>query len=378
MKEYTYTMTIEEVSKRMSKGLATPDEVTQYTAEPPILPAWRVVELELSDVPEFIEKNGIFQFKELELSNPFTNYKNQTGEKIDFCIPNEVANEIAQQINAQHKADYFTKVEQEFTRMKNEQTDRLMDSPDHERGRLIAAERWERILNGRDTDGLQKEEINLRTAWADITEGICYIGGQRHRDRRKALQLAASPYMANCGNGFAMEKKVDNQLRGIYIRARASYQLLQWLKELQANPMADTTTQDTETKKPNTPIFSIIDNDTLKALHVALSPYFKEQGVELLKVLNGQTVDARLKFSDNQNKLVEVFNRAMYNGKTKGNKTDLANWLFNNFEYWKKTKSEYNRISKSTVRDALKPDTSSEPSKTKIIVVKGLEYRLSR
>jgi len=262
MKEYTYTMTIEEVSKRMSKGLATPDEVTQYTAEPPILPAWRVVELELSDVPEFIEKNGIFQFKELELSNPFTNYKNQTGEKIDFCIPNEVANEIAQQINAQHKADYFTKVEQEFTRMKNEQTDRLMDSPDHERGRLIAAERWERILNGRDTDGLQKEEINLRTAWADITEGICYIGGQRHRDRRKALQLAAPPYMANCGNGFAMEKKVDNQLRGIYIRARASYQFLQWLKELQANPMAatPTPTKDTDAETELTDVRETVVN----------------------------------------------------------------------------------------------------------------------
>jgi hypothetical protein len=250
MREYIHTTPIEELKGVMAKGLATAHQIEQWTAEPPILPSWKVVELELSDVPEFIQGGGIIRFNELELETPFDNYTTQTGERIDFSIPREVEQEISRQIKAQHKADYSAKVEQEFTKLKNEQLTKLKDSPDFERGRLNVIERWERILEGRDTDGLQRDKINLRTAWADITEGNCYIGGQRHRDRRKAMQMAAPPHFANYRNFVLSERQVDNQLRTIYINAEASHRLLQWLKTLQATskPVTDTPTtpQDKE------------------------------------------------------------------------------------------------------------------------------------
>jgi hypothetical protein len=270
MREYTHTMAIEELQKLIAKGIAKPDEVERWTADPPTLPSWKVVELELSDVPEFIQGHGSIRFNELELQSPLDNYTTQAGERIDFRIPIEVVQEINRQIKAQHKADYFAKVEQEFTKLKNDLLSKLQDSPDPERGRLNVVERWERILEGRDTDGLQRTEINLRTAWADITEGIRYIGGQKHRDRRKAMQMAAPPHLANYRNLVWHERQVDNQLRVIYINAEASHRFLQWLRDIpaeQPQPVQPIT---------NPRLLAVVSDNGFQEYHDETHKYFEQ------------------------------------------------------------------------------------------------------
>ena len=169
--------------------------------------------------------------------------------------------------------------------------------------------------------------------------------------------------MVNCGNGFAMEKKVDNQLRGIYIRARASYQFLQWLKELQANPMADTTTptKDTEaatdTQGGKFLSFNLTD-EKKQELTRELGQYVDNLNL-LEQLLSGKVVNDKIKITCHQNEFAEVFKRLEYNGATVQKSGFIIDWLCTNF-----IKSEDKQFNDRTIKDLFK--ASGKPPRTPI------------
>jgi len=180
--------------------------------------------------------------------------------------------------------------------------------------------------------------------------------------------------MANCGNGFAMEKKVDNQLRGIYIRARASYQFLQWLKELQAKPMADTYTSPQENKggtgaeiHPKRGLTFKLDNTQRKELFDELMKYTNDW-TSLLKILEGEHVAYRVKINCRQNEFAEVFKRLAYNQKITQPVADIVQLLCDCFD-----QKNDNAFNQRTIQDLFKP--TGKPPKDRLCEFDWLTFK---
>jgi hypothetical protein len=236
MREYIHTTPIETLQQAIADGMAKADEIARWTAEPPILPSWKVVELEAVDIPEFIEK-GFVQYGNVKLDD-VKEFTDDEGNRCKFRMSQEVAFEIDRQVKAQQRAAYDVKVRSEVEKSMSNLLKRLKDSPAPARGLRNEAERWKRILEGLDTKGLSENEINIRIAYEDILDGNRYVGGEdgRHGERGRILQqrLRTPVFLPRYTQVIEQKKQVDNRLRQVYITAEAAHKFLQWLKALQA------------------------------------------------------------------------------------------------------------------------------------------------
>jgi len=239
MRDYIKTKTIEEAKRQIESGFATKEQIEQWTADPPILPSWKVVELELQDVPEFLDNNGIIYHDcKLKWRDGGDTLTDETGEKFRFHIPFEVGQEVRAEVKRRHRTAYDAEVKAKADKMRADLLDGLKDSPDIKQGRRIAIERLERILEGRDTEGLTPAETNLRTAWQDIAIGSPYMGGQYDINKRKRFSLAAVPYPSKVVLGLEADfMQIDNPLRRVYTEAKATHITLQWLRDTPAEQL---------------------------------------------------------------------------------------------------------------------------------------------
>jgi hypothetical protein len=86
---------------------------------------------------------------------------------------------------------------------------------------------------------------------------------------------------------------------------------------------------------PNTIERLILFNssETIEKLRECLKVYFPNQEQTLAKALNGEQLNEPLLFPHNQNKFVEVFKRAKYNGRILSSPDEINNWLCTNFQF---------------------------------------------
>jgi len=115
--------------------------------------------------------------------------------------------------------------------------------------------------------------------------------------------------------------------------------------------------------------------ETVNEFHNILKGYFNPRETDLLKALKGEQLETALLFPHNQNKFVEVFRRAKYNGLLTSSPTEIKNWLCVNFEFRYKhgALQEIRKFNTSTVHDMLTKGTS-EPSKKERICFEGVEW----
>lgn len=91
---------------------------------------------------------------------------------------------------------------------------------------------------------------------------------------------------------------------------------------------------DSEIEKRNKTKHITIDKKVIDLIIRILSIYFDEFDIkDLMDVLNGKTIDRKLVFLDNGNKLVDVFFVLKEKGKIRENKREIKEWICTNFQY---------------------------------------------
>lgn len=143
--------------------------------------------------------------------------------------------------------------------------------------------------------------------------------------------------------------------------------------ELQSSQKSNTERQIVRDKK-NKLIFS--RDETLDKLFNDLKVFFPEHEDDFYRILQGECLENRLLFPNNQNKFVDVFRRLKYNGYILTNSTEMCNWLCDNFDYsYKKGNLEEIRpFGKSAVWDIL-TSGKGEPLFNKRIPIDWLPYK---
>jgi len=116
------------------------------------------------------------------------------------------------------------------------------------------------------------------------------------------------------------------------------------------------------------------DNATVEAIHEGLKAFFPERENDLLTLLKGGKVKEPLHFSDQQNRLAEVFSRAYYNGKMGGTKTDVQTWIVQNFTYLNGRTKKATPFKSDTLRGIFTPQGKGEATQSKRIAISGLQY----
>jgi hypothetical protein len=108
-----------------------------------------------------------------------------------------------------------------------------------------------------------------------------------------------------------------------------------------------------------------------------LKGFFPEKDNELLKALQGEHLPELLLFPHNQNKFVEVFKRAKYNGFILSTPTEIRNWICSSFVYRKRqgNKTTVEHFNKSTVWDILTKDKGEPAFNERICKSDWLPYR---
>ena len=135
-----------------------------------------------------------------------------------------------------------------------------------------------------------------------------------------------------------------------------------------------------DTKKLRPPIKAIrfSEQQVKEKFLQALSGCFDDSDATALeKAIDGNILTEPLLFPHNQNKLVEVFRRAKYNGFILNKPVEIKNWLCSNFQFvlTKGTATEVKGLNSSTVHDILTKG-KSEPSKgERICVTDWLPYK---
>lgn len=119
------------------------------------------------------------------------------------------------------------------------------------------------------------------------------------------------------------------------------------------------------------------NNEIIETLHFLLKGYFENYENDLLEVLKGKQIERLLLFPSNQNKFVEVFKRAKYNGFILSTPTEIKDWICSNFTYIK-TKGESKTVEKfnvNSVWDILTKDKGEPKSSERICVCDILPYK---
>jgi len=116
----------------------------------------------------------------------------------------------------------------------------------------------------------------------------------------------------------------------------------------------------------------------LLLLFNGLKNYFSERDPDFKNALEGNLVIPCLHFPHNQNKLVEVFRRAKYNGFILSTHTEIRDWICANFtfRYKRGAFEETKKFNRSTVWDILAKGKNEPPKHKRICVdIIGLIYK---
>ncbi len=94
---------------------------------------------------------------------------------------------------------------------------------------------------------------------------------------------------------------------------------------------------------------------------------------DLKRLLQGGSIDRKITFLSNQNRLVEVFRRLKYNGFLFETSTDIRNWLCKNFLYLSKTGAR--KLNPNSVWDILSKTKGGPSPKSRICKMDWLQYK---
>ena len=127
----------------------------------------------------------------------------------------------------------------------------------------------------------------------------------------------------------------------------------------------------------NTPVLRIhVNQDQFDELYRELYKFFDAGDHDDLKrLLQGESIDRKIIFLSNQNRLVEVFRRLKYNGFLFETSTEIRNWLCSNFIY--RSKEGDRKLNPHSVWDILSKSKGEPSFKSRICKMDWLQYRKS-
>lgn len=132
--------------------------------------------------------------------------------------------------------------------------------------------------------------------------------------------------------------------------------------------------------KLNTPLIIFRDTEAIEKLHSVLRGHFPGKEDELRKALKGEQLKEPLLFPNNQNKLVEVFKRAKYNGFIASPPKKIKEWICSTFvyQYQKGDVKEVRNFNPLTVHDILTKDKGEPTKSERICKADWLPYKSHR
>lgn len=127
----------------------------------------------------------------------------------------------------------------------------------------------------------------------------------------------------------------------------------------------------------NTPVLRIHLNQVqFDELYRELCKFFDAgDHSDLKRLLQGGSIDRKITFLSNQNRLVEVFRRLKYNGFLFETSTGIRNWLCHNFVYLSKT--GVCKLNPHSVWDILSKSKGEPSPKSRICKFEWLPYKTS-
>jgi hypothetical protein len=139
-------------------------------------------------------------------------------------------------------------------------------------------------------------------------------------------------------------------------------------------PIEPEAEQETENDLPKQ-LIKFNNPETVNEFHAILKGFFVDREMDLNKALQGEKLETPLLFPNNQNKFVEVFRRAKYNGYLISSPTEIRNWLCSNFEFRlsRGKVKEIRKFNHSTVWDILTKG-KNEPPKNERICFEGVNW----
>jgi hypothetical protein len=100
---------------------------------------------------------------------------------------------------------------------------------------------------------------------------------------------------------------------------------------LEKDSLISVTSKASKNQKKTKPKTITIDTDIKNELFDGLKQYFSDKEDELKKLLTEGTISEKLVWPLNQNQLADLFLRLSYNGFIMNDKTEIKNWLVQNF-----------------------------------------------
>jgi len=176
------------------------------------------------------------------------------------------------------------------------------------------------------------------------------------------LQNKPPPYIHDNEPETPLIKRLD--LQGRYNQLQRNLIALEGLKQkIQSRPSEEQPPTRVRVKpppkKPQRITFS--KPELLNKLFEELKGFFPGRENDLRKALKGEKFVTLLNFPHNQNKLVEVFRRAKYNGIIISDPHEIRDWLCQNFTYFNKAEQQNNPLNPESVSSILYG--KSEPTK---------------
>lgn len=125
----------------------------------------------------------------------------------------------------------------------------------------------------------------------------------------------------------------------------------------------------------NTPVLRIhLNKEQFDELYRELCKFFDAvDHSDLKRLLQGGSIDRKLTFLSNQNRLVEVFRRLKYNGLLFETSTEIRGWLCYNFMY--QSKAGMKKTNPNSVWDILSKAKGEPSPKSRICKMDWLQYK---
>jgi hypothetical protein len=115
--------------------------------------------------------------------------------------------------------------------------------------------------------------------------------------------------------------------------------------------------------------------EILEKFHSVLKGFFQGKEVELLQALKGEALEEKLVFPLNQNRFVELFKRAKYNGVVVSANGVIKDWIIANFLRIQKDKPDPLLFNAGTVMDILSRNKGLPPKSERICMTEWLQYK---
>ena len=117
-----------------------------------------------------------------------------------------------------------------------------------------------------------------------------------------------------------------------------------------------------------------LNQDQFDEFYGELCKFFDaDEHEELKRLLQGEPIDRKITFENNQNRLVEVFRRLKYNGFLFETSTEIRNWLCSNFFY--RSRAGDRNLNPHSVWDILSKAKGEPSPKSRICKIEWLQYK---